>query len=93
MLISILLPGLDLTEGFFMFVRRLGQNGTSQCVHGHHCAQILEMVDGSFAVVGEIITDAAARALPPGPGIGPKEGVVKVPRAVIIAARPELPAV
>jgi len=50
------------------------------------------MNDGNFAVVGLDITDEAVKEMPPGPGVGPKEKVVKIPRHVIIAARAELPA-
>jgi hypothetical protein len=74
-----------------MFIRRLGQNGREQCSYGHNCPQLLEMVDGDFAAVGPLITEEAAKAMPPGPGIGPKEGVVRIPRAVMIAARSEIP--
>ena len=68
-----------------MFIRRLGQNGRQQCQNGHYCPQILEMTDGDFAAAGMDITAEAKAALPPGPGIGPKEGVVKIPRAVMLA--------
>lgn len=69
-----------------MFIRRLGQNGRQQCLNGHNCPQILEMTDGDFAAAGPDITAEAIAALPPGPGVGPKEGVVKIPRAVMLAA-------
>jgi len=72
-----------------MFLRRLGQNTENLCPGGHSCPQILETTDGNFAAAGPLITEEAKQALealPPGPGIGPKEGVVKVPRAVMIAA-------
>jgi hypothetical protein len=75
-----------------MFIRRLGQNGRQQCANGHHCSQILEMADGDFAAVGALITEEATKAMPPGPGVGPNEGVVRIPRAVMIAARPDIPA-
>lgn len=75
-----------------MFIRRLGQNGRKQCQNGFNCSQILEMADGDFAVVGTDITGEAVAAMPPGPGVGPKERVVRVPRRVFIAARPEIPA-
>ena len=75
-----------------MFVRRLGQNGRQLCVGGHHCPQILELVDGDYAAVGLDITAEAAGALPPGPGVGPKERIIKIPRRVMIEARPEIPA-
>lgn len=81
------------TERFnFMFLRRLGQNRARSCEGGHYCSQILEMVDGDFAVVGHDITREAISALPPGPGVGPTERVVRVPRQVMIVARPEIPA-
>ena len=75
-----------------MFLRRLGQFEGTQCSSGHYCPQILEMVDGDYAAVGPDITDEAVKAMPPGPGIGPKEGAVRIPRAVMIAVRTELPA-
>ena len=50
------------------------------------------MNDGDFAVIGPDITEEAIGAMPPGPGVGPKERVVRVPRRVLIEARPEIPA-
>ena len=70
-----------------MFLRRLGQN--KPCAHGLRCPQVLEKIDGNFAVVGRLITQEATAALPPGPGVGPKEGVVEVPRAVMVSAMEE----
>ena len=75
-------------KGNFMFIRRLGQN-QPECKHGYACPQVLEMTDGAFAVVGLVITDDAITTLPPGPGVGPKEGVVKVPRAVLLSSMAE----
>jgi hypothetical protein len=49
------------------------------------------MVDGDYAVVGTLITSEAVKAMPPGPGIGPTEGVVKIPRTVLVSARAEIP--
>ena len=69
-----------------MFAKRLGQKNAVQCTHGYSCPQILEKTDGNFAVVGTLITKAAVAAMPPGPGVGPNEGVVEVPRAVMLSA-------
>ena len=69
-----------------MFLRRLGQHGRQLCSTGAHCPQVLEMVDGDFAAVGLDISKEAARAMPPGPGVGPSEGIVKIPRDVMLAA-------
>lgn len=75
-----------------MFLRRLGENGRQRCENGHYCPQILEMDDGDYVAVGPDITTDAAKAMPPGPGIGPKEGAVRIPRAVMVAARVDIPA-
>jgi hypothetical protein len=75
-----------------MFIRRLGQNGQQQCSTGFSCPQILEMLDGDFAVVGADMTQEAIPALPPGPGVGPNERVIRLPRQVMVAARAEIPA-
>jgi len=57
---------------------------------GHNCPQVLEMNNGNFAIGGPLITEQAKRELPPGPGIGPTEGVVEVPREVFLAAVADL---
>ena len=75
-----------------MFIRRLGGNEKSLCESGYHCPQLLEMADGDFAGVGQDITDEAIPAMPPGPGVGPKERVIRIPRRVMIAARVDIPA-
>ena len=75
-----------------MFIKRLGGNEQSRCESGYHCPQILEMADHDFAVVGTDITAEAIPAMPPGPGVGPNERVIRVPRRVFIAARVEIPA-
>ena len=69
-----------------MFLRRLGKNNQPECAHGLHCPQVLEKLDGNFAVVGKVITQEAREALPPGAGISPSEAVVEVPREVLLAA-------
>ena len=75
-----------------MFTKRLGGNGVNLCEGGYHCPQILEMEDGNFAVVGTDMTTEAIPAMPPGPGVGPLERVIRVPRHVFVAARAEIPA-
>lgn len=44
------------------------------------------MVNGDFAAVGPDIREESINALPPGPGVGPKEGIVRIPRQVMLAA-------
>ena len=73
-----------------MFARRLGENSKLQCVYGHHCPQFLEMENGDIAVVGTDITIEAADKLPPGPGVGPGERIVRVPRRIFVAAGAEI---
>ena len=74
-----------------MFLRRLGHRKSNSCEYGHRCPQILELVGGDFAVVGVDMTAEAVPAMPPGPGVGPNERVVRIPRHVLVAARVEIP--
>jgi hypothetical protein len=48
------------------------------------------MLDGDFAVAGLDITREGVAALPTGPGVGPNEGVVRIPREIILAAMSEI---
>jgi hypothetical protein len=75
-----------------IFIRRLGKNERNACAFGQHCPQILELAGGDFAVVGADMTDEAIPAMPPGPGVGQNERVVRIPRQVLIEARAEIPA-
>lgn len=69
-----------------MFIRRLGESGRQLCSTGFNCPQVLEMENGDFAAAGVDITTEAIGALPPGPGVGPMEKVVRVPRSVMLNA-------
>lgn len=75
------------------FLRRLGppQTGGVQCVGCHTCPDILELEDGDFAVIGANITDEAKDKLPPVSGCGPGERIVRVPRRVLVLAKPDIP--
>jgi hypothetical protein len=75
-----------------MFLRRLGHNSNKHCEGGYYCPQVLELADGDFAVVGQDMTETAKPAMPPGPGVGPGERVVRVPRRVFLAIKSEIPA-
>jgi hypothetical protein len=76
-----------------MFSKRLGEKvGELRCSGGYSCPQILEMSSGDYAAAGEDITSEAVGFLPPGPGVGPKERIVRIPRHVMVAARAEIPA-
>jgi len=75
-----------------MLLRRLGQNHGALCANGHYCPQVLESDGGDFVIIGEDVTADARSALPPGPGIGPNERAVRVPRRVMVIARAEIPA-
>ena len=78
-----------------MFTRRLGANGPkviASCVGGHTCPGILEIIGGDFAIIGVDITAEAKALLPEGSGCGPDERVVRIPRQLLIDARPDIPA-
>ena len=75
--------------------RRLGpdphENGKpSASLRG--CPDILELESGDFAIIGVDITAAASANLPPTAGCGPDERIVRIPRATLVLARPDIPA-
>jgi hypothetical protein len=75
-----------------MFTRRLGAGtGEHRCQGGYGCPDVLEMIDGDFAVIGPDITSEAIGKLLPGTGCGPDERIVRVPRRVLISARRDIP--
>lgn len=77
-----------------MFVRRLGQSsGPLSCASGRNCPDILELDGGDFAVIGADITALAIGRLPEGSGCGPDERVVRIPRALLVRARADIPEV
>jgi hypothetical protein len=80
------------TDNLAVFIKRLGGDYANLCEGGHHCPQLLELADGDFAAVGPDITPEAIPAMPPGPGVGTNERVVRIPRRVMIGARAEIPA-
>lgn len=75
-----------------MFLRRLRQDERNVSPAGHTCPQILELTNGDYAVVGDDMTAEAIPAMPPGPGVGPKERVVRIPRHILVDARVDIPA-
>ena len=71
-----------------MFLRRLGidSNATpTACASGRACPDILEMADGSIAVIGRDIT-ALSHGLPAGSGCGEDERIVRIPREILVRA-------
>jgi hypothetical protein len=80
---------------YFMFLRKLGSNSAAaglECPSGYYCPEILELVDGDFAVIGSDITQEAVGKLPAGSGCGPGERIVRIPRRALVMARPDIPA-
>ena len=76
-----------------MFIRRLGiqlEAAPLQCASGQSCPDILELADGDFAIIGKDITEFA-RQLPVGSGCGSDERLVRIPRALLVRARADIP--
>ena len=75
------------------FVNRLGPdphaNGakTSGC---SGCPDIWELDTGDFAIIGADITGMKGK-LPPSAGCGPDERIVKIPRALLVVAKADIP--
>jgi hypothetical protein len=77
-----------------MFTRRLGPDphaGGRKSAAASGCPDILEMTDGDFAVIGIDITAEALGELPSSAGCGADERIVRVPRGVLVGAKPEIP--
>lgn len=75
-----------------MFLRRLGTARARRCTEALHCPDVLELIDGDFAVIGTDITETARGQLPAEASCGPNERIIRVPRRVLVEARPEIPA-
>lgn len=78
-----------------MTLRRLGTAPAEReraCVACNNCPDVFELPDGDFAVIGLDATADIAPHLPADAGCGPGERIVRVPRAVLIAARADLAA-
>lgn len=76
-----------------MFVRRLGptERSTSPtCYSSYACPDIWELENGDFAVIGVDMTEHASK-LPPTAGCAPNERMVRIPRNLLIHAKPHIP--
>ena len=74
-----------------MFTRRLGISSPEQNFCAKSCPDILELENGDFAIIGADITELAASNLPHGSGCGAGERIVKIPRALLVKARADIP--
>ena len=76
-----------------MLTRRIGPNQNERvlpCCATYGCPDILEMEDGDFAVIGADITEHTVK-LPPTAGCGPTERMVRIPRKLLVQAKPHIP--
>ncbi len=77
-----------------VFLYRLGPdphaNG-AQTTSGAGCPDIIALADGDFAVIGVDITDLSHGRLPPTVTCGADERIVRIPRATLVLARPDIP--
>ena len=76
-----------------IFIKRIGPDPHANGVKSagcHGCPDIWELNGGDFAVIGIDITNSAG-ALPPSAGCGPDERIVRVPRKILVQAKPDIP--
>ena len=77
-----------------MFTRRLGPDPHAdgrQSSAAKGCPDVLELEDGDFAIIGIDITGMAGRRLAFGASCGPDERIVRVPRNILVGAKPDIP--
>lgn len=55
------------------------------------CPDIWELDNGDIAVIGSNLTEAYAGRLPPGVSIDPGEGLVVIPRVMLVSAKDDIP--
>jgi hypothetical protein len=78
------------------FLRRIGpdthEDGrkTAGC---DGCPDVWELDNGDFAIIGIEMTSEMRSKLPPTASCGPDERIVRVPRRVLVDARPDIPEV
>jgi hypothetical protein len=76
------------------FLRRIGPDphaGGAQTIALEKCPDIWELANGDFAVIGIDMTAGAIGSLPPTAGCGPDERIVRIPRNLLVNAKPEIP--
>ena len=75
------------------FRRRLGPGpqAINACTIALRCPDIFELASGDFAIIGKDITADAAPKLPPSAGCGPDERIIRIPRDLLVAAKPDIP--
>jgi len=56
------------------------------------CPDIVALADGDFAVIGIDITEQSRGRLPRTVSCGPDERVIRIPRATLVLAKPDIPA-
>ena len=77
-----------------MFIRRIGPDPHAegkQTSSLRGCPDILELANGDFAVIGVDITAEAQADMFPTAGCGPDEKVVRIPRALLVGAKSDIP--
>lgn len=74
-------------------LRRLGRPPRELGASGGNdgCPDIWELDNGDIAVIGRDLTSTYEGRLPEGVSVVPGERLVVIPRATIVAARPDIP--
>jgi hypothetical protein len=57
----------------------------------NNCPDILELESGDFVIIGIDVTDLVSSRLPSDASCGPDERIVRIPRGLLIRAKPEIP--
>ena len=74
-------------------IRRWGKSALElgQTSAGPTCPDIWELSNGDVAVIGCDLTAEYGDRLPEGVDVGPDERLVVIPRAMMLAAKPDIP--
>lgn len=75
------------------FARRLGKSSHElmQTSGNASCPDVWELKNGDVAVIGTDLTTDYQGRLPEGVSVDPGERLVVIPRATVLAAKPDIP--
>ncbi len=75
------------------FARRLGKSSheLGQTSGNASCPDVWELDNGDVAVIGTDLTASYRSRLPDGVSVDPGERLVIIPKATILAAKPDIP--
>lgn len=86
-------PAASLARRLGLAPQAPGSGGDDKTASGEdgNCPDVWELDNGDIAVIGRDLTGVYSARLPSGVSVGPNERLVVLPRAMVLAAKADLP--